>query len=268
MMRRRFTILLAVMMLADRAAAAPNVVERAAEKLRYDNCLNLAGLNPTAALGAATKWIAEQGGGPAEHCAAVALVGLKRYAEAARRLDALGRAPGMGELRPAIFDQAGNAWLLAGEGPQALASFQAALALSANDPDLYADLARAQALTKDWKGVQADMNAALALAPRRADLLVLRASARHALGDVAAARADLATALAIKPNYPEALVERGSIALDSGDIAAARADFENAIRQGAAGETADGARRGLAALDAAAANKAKPKAKPAIPPRR
>jgi tetratricopeptide (TPR) repeat protein len=258
-------------------AWAANVVERAGEKLRYDNCLALAGQNPAAAFGAASKWVSERGGAPAEHCAAVALVGLKRYAEAAGRLDALGRAPDVGDLRPTIFDQAGNAWLLAGKPEQAVASFQAALALSGNDPELYADLARAQAVTKDWRNVEADMNAALAIAPQRADLLVLRASARHALGKMEAARADLEAALAARPNYPEALVERGNIARERGDVLAARADFQNALEHGAGGETADSAGRALAALAQAPAINAKrapkplakapAKAKPATPPK-
>src|SRR3954470_19611369 len=75
-------VLPAALLIAGPALAA-NVVERAGEKLRYDNCLALAGLNPAAAFGAATKWAGERGGAPAEHCAAVALVGLKRYADAA-----------------------------------------------------------------------------------------------------------------------------------------------------------------------------------------
>jgi tetratricopeptide (TPR) repeat protein len=231
---------------------------RAEARNRYEHCLSLAGLNPAAALGVAAAWTREHGGAAAQHCSAVALVGLKRYSEAAARLDALGGAPGVGELRASLFDQAGNAWLLAGDAARAVASFQAALALSASDPDLYADLARAEAERKDWKTVEADLNAALALAPRRADLLVLRASARHALGKLAAARADVGWALMLKPNAVEALVERGSIARDRGDLRAARADFQAVLKQGAAGEAADAARRNLAALDAADKSAAQP----------
>ncbi len=283
MMRSMLTLWIRAVLPAALLLAGPawgaNVVERAGEKLRYDNCLNLADLNPAAAFGAATKWVGERGGSPAEHCAAVALVGLKRYAEAAARLDALGRAPDVGELRPTLFDQAGNAWLLAGKPDQAVASFQAALALSGNDAELYADLARAQAVTKDWRNVEADMNAALVIAPKRADLLVLRASARHALGKVEAARGDLESALAVRPNYPEALVERGNIARERGDVLAAQADFQNALEHGASGETADAAGRALAALKQAPEIKPAPKppvkslpkppakAKPATPPK-
>ena len=68
--------------------------------------------------------------------------------------------------------------MLAGDADRAVASFSNALTLSANDADLYADLARAQAMKKSWGEAEADLNEALALQPRRADLLVLRASAR------------------------------------------------------------------------------------------
>ena len=227
------------------ADPAPNA------KAQYDHCLSLAALNPAAALGVAGEWVKARGGPPSEHCYAVALVGLKRYPEAAAQLDALGRAPGMGDLRASLFDQAGNAWLLAGDGTHAVASFQAALALSGNDADLYADLARAEAVRKDWRNVEADLNAALQLAPRRADLLVLRASARHALGNLKAARTDVDWALMLKPNASEALVERGSIARDRGDMKAARADFQAVLKQGQMGEAADAASRNLQALDAA-----------------
>jgi tetratricopeptide (TPR) repeat protein len=230
------------------AAHAESVLERADAKLRYENCLKLADHDPSAALDMAAKW--SKGGAPAEHCTAMALVSLKRFPEAAARLDKLGRAPDLGSLRPTVFDQAGNAWMLAGEAKRAAASFSAALALSASDPDLYADLARAQAMLKQWDEVESDLNAALALAPRRADLLVLRASAREAQGKLLQAREDANTALRLNPKSAEALIQRGDIARDAGDLAAARRDFEAAVKLG--GETAEAARQALSDLGSAA----------------
>ena len=56
------------------------------------------------------------GGPPAQHCAAVALVGLKRYAEARRKAGCAGPgARAWAIFGPRLFDQAGNAWMLAGE---------------------------------------------------------------------------------------------------------------------------------------------------------
>jgi Flp pilus assembly protein TadD len=234
------------------AFSAPSIYQKASQKLRYDDCLTLAGTNPAAALGAANKWAAEHGGPPSQHCAAVALVDLKRYAEGAAKLDELGRAPGMGALRPALFDQAGNAWMLAGETGKAITSFQSALALSASDADIYGDLARAQAMQADWPAVESDLNAALAIQPKRPDLLVLRASARHAQNRIAAATADVEAALALSAHDGEALVERGAIKRDSGDLKGARADFQAALTSNPAAETADVARRNIAALDTAA----------------
>jgi tetratricopeptide (TPR) repeat protein len=241
------------------AIAAPDITRRASDKLRYDDCLRLAGQNPAAALGAANKWATERGGPPSQHCAAVALVGLKRYAEGAEKLDELGRAPGMGALRPSLFDQAGNAWMLAGDTGKAITSFQSALALTAGDADIYGDLARAQAMQADWPAVESDLNAALAVAPRRSDLLVLRASARHAQNHIADARADVEAALALSAHDGEALVERGAIKRDSGDLKGARLDFQAALAANPAAETADAARRNIAALDAAAKPPAKKK---------
>ena len=228
--------------------AAPAIAAESAGQ-RYQSCLRTANLDPSRGLALATEWAKAKGGAPADHCAAVSLVELKRYPEAATRLDALGRAPDMGNLRPEIFDQAGNAWMMAGDADKAVASFSNALTLSATDADLYADLARAQAMRKAWSEVDADLNEALRLQPRRPDLLVLRASARDAEGKLKDARQDVDQALSIKPLMPEALIERGEIFKHVGDTEAARRDFESVLKVQKAGESADTARLELETLD-------------------
>ena len=204
------------------------------DSAHYRRCLSDTNANPAAALVDAESWVKSGGAVPAEHCAALALVNLKRYAEAGERLDKI--AGGGGKLdatfREALFDQAGNAWLLAGDGARAVQSFSGALALSAGDADLFADLARAQAMRRDWQEVVLDLNAALQLAPRRADLLVLRASARRALKRYEDARADIEAALKLKPGDGDALVERGLLRRQIGDIGGARRDFEAALKTG------------------------------------
>ena len=66
--------------LGPAAATTPDrPAERAAE---YDRCMNLTRGDPQSALDQATGWQARGGGAPARHCAAVALGGLRRYAEA------------------------------------------------------------------------------------------------------------------------------------------------------------------------------------------
>lgn len=231
------------------ATAGCTTAMAASGAAHYRRCLGIASANPNAALADATAWARSGGAQAAEHCAAMALVGLKRYGEAATRLEALARG-GLpnASLRATLFDQAGNAWILAGDGARASGSFQAALTLSASDPDLFADLARAQAMQKDWRSVVSDLNAALALDGRRPDLLVLRASAYRALQQFGPAKADLDAALALKPGDNDALLERGLLRRQLGDMGGARADFTFALRGG--GATAAEARDNLDALNA------------------
>ena len=248
MLRRILTmVFLAVLPMAAEAAtgSAPPVSDRA----HYRRCLADSSANPTIALNDADAWAKSGGGVPAEHCAALALVTLKRYAEAGTRLDRIagGRATLDAEFRVALYDQAGNAWLLAGDGAKAVQSLSGALTLSAGDADLFTDLARAQAMVRNWHEVVLDLNAALQINPRRADLLVLRASAKRALRQYADARADIDAALKIKPGDGDALVESGLLRRQVGDVGGARRDFQAALKTGA-GPAAAQAKENLDAL--------------------
>jgi tetratricopeptide (TPR) repeat protein len=200
----------------------------------YRRCLGNADSNPALALDDADSWSKSGGGAPAEHCGAVALVNLKRYAEAGAKLDQIagGREKLDVAFRVELFDQAGNAWLLAGDGGRAVQSFSGALALSAGDPDLFADLARAQAMRHNWPYVVLDFNAALQLAPRRPDLLILRARARRAMKRYQDAGGDIEAALKLKPGDGDALVERGLLRRQLGDLGGAKRDFEAALKGG------------------------------------
>ena len=216
----------------------------------YAGCVALVRQNPSLAEDRARAWQNLGGGAGAIHCSALALTALKRYSEAARKLDALARDKSIANNmdRSALFDQAGNAWLLAGLPNNAVQSFSAALAETPNVVDLLADRARARAMLKDWNGAEADLGTALLGDQNRVDLLVLRASARHALGHKAEAATDLLRALSLYPNYPAALVERGAMKYEAGDTNGARADWKKAAASANGGEAAETAKRNLAAL--------------------
>ena len=218
---------------------------------RYDRCLKLAYQDSGAAYEQALAWHDAGGGAAAVHCSAVALFEGKHYPEAAFKLDQLAREHDAGDagLRAQILDQAGNAWLLAGEPQKAEDSISAAMSLGDRSADTYADRARAKALRKDWSGAESDLNDALAKDTYRADLLVLRASARHALGQMKEARADLDRAIEIDPDYADALVERGAMKLEAGDQRGARADWLAVLVTQPKGPAADTARARLEALD-------------------
>jgi len=198
---------------------------------RYRQCVAMTKSDAQGAYNQALAWHSAGGGTSAEHCGALALVELRRYAEAAPKLDQLARQQGLDvALRAQLYDQAGNAWLLGEDPARAELAFSNALAFSAHDVDILADRARARAARKNWSGAESDLDAALAVDADRADLLVLRASARHAAGRKAEARADIDRALAIFPNYGDALVERGAMRFEDGDAAGADADWNRVVR--------------------------------------
>ncbi len=247
MRRIKFTALafaLVMLRVAPVAAASP--------KDQYDLCLARTASDPAAALLLATSWLKAGGGAAADHCAALALVGLRRFGEAAAKLDSLARSSfaSNAATRTALFDQAGNAWLLAADADRAVASFTAALSGDPADPDLLADRARADAFKKEWAKAESDLTAALLVAPDRADLYVLRGSARHAMGRKADARADFDRALKLQPNNPDALVERGTMKFETGDIAGARSDWKQVVAAAPTSLAAESARRHLAEFSA------------------
>lgn len=245
----RITAIIAFTILPLAAQAAMGTARSAPDPAHYRRCLADSSANPGIALNDAESWAKSGGGVPAEHCAALALVSLKRYPEAGTRLDRIagGRATLGVEFRIALFDQAGNAWLLAGDGAKAVQSFSGALALSAGDPDLFTDLARAQAMVRNWHEVVLDLNAALQLSPRRSDLLVLRASAHRALKQYGEARMDIQAALKLRPDDGDALVESGLLRKQLGDLGGARRDFQEALKT-ASGTAAAEAKENLDAL--------------------
>src|SRR5215475_12030786 len=71
------------------ALTISHVMAAETEAGHYRRCLADSNANPAIALNDAETWIKAGGGAPAEHCASLALVALKRYAEAGTRLDKL-----------------------------------------------------------------------------------------------------------------------------------------------------------------------------------
>ena len=227
------------------SAAPQKMVEHNAA---YEHCLASVKRDPPAALAEAEQWSANNGGAAALDCAALALVQLKRYGEGAQALENAARITAGAAARADLFDQAGNAWLLASDPAKAETAFSSAIQLAPKDEDILADRARARGAAKNWSGAFDDLTAVIALDPYRADIYVLRASALHAEGKKAEARADIAHALAIYPNYPEALVERGAMRLETGDTAGARADWQQAAHAAPGTDAGQTARARLDAL--------------------
>lgn len=245
------SVILSFCVLPPLAAASPLDDASLPGANRYDHCLALVKRNARQAESAADDWHKSGGGAPALHCDALALVALHRYADAALKLQQAAFAvQGNRDLAVALYDQAGNAWLLAGQPQKAEAAIGSALALAPDDNDLLFDRARARAAYANWRGAEADLSKLLASDPNRADAFVLRASARHAQGHTADASRDIARALEIYPDYPEALVERGAMEYESGDLAHARADWQLAAHDSPDSDAGAAARQHLADMDA------------------
>lgn len=193
---------------------------------QYRKCMALARTRPQDGFETAIGWRSLGGGDAADHCAAVALIELEQYAEAAKRLERLAQvSKEEPEVKAGLFDQAGQAWLLDGRPADATRAFSSAIGLKPGDPDLLIDRAQAWAARGDFAAAETDLSAALNLAPSRSDVYALRASARRFLDRPDDALDDANTAIELNPGNPEALLERGILRRLKGDDAGARADW-------------------------------------------
>lgn len=217
----------------------------------YTDCVALTETKPQDAFDRARSWRDSNGGLPAQHCMALAILGLGHPVEAAVQLDAVARKTEAGSVaqRAELLDQAGNTWLLAKQPRAAEDTFSEALKLSPQDATLWADRARARALLANWAGAEADLSAALAFEKSDPEIYVLRSSARRALGKRPEADADVQAALALNPDFPDALVERGAMKLAAGDRNGARADWIRVLAKAPQSTAAESARARIEALD-------------------
>ncbi len=233
------------------ARAQPIVPENPAEAAHYAACMAMAQKSPQQAINDSKAWAARGGGEPAQHCAAIAYLGLGLYNEAAQRLEVLGERSAMqdGRLRADLYAQAGQAWLIAGKPDQALAAQTRALALRPNDAEILIDRSITLATSgRLWEAVD-DLNHVLDVAPNRADALVFRASAYRSLETLDLAEQDIEAANRLWPDSAEVILERGSIRKSRGNIAGARADWLRVIELAPNTPSGEAARREIQTLD-------------------
>jgi tetratricopeptide (TPR) repeat protein len=227
----------------DPVTAPPAIFPAQKDAETYAYCMKLAKADAAAALRLAGEWRQRGGAHPADHCGAVALIELGKYREGAERLETLAKAmvDAPASLRADVFDQAGQAWLLAGAPEQAYAAEGAAVALAPQDPELRIDRAEAAASAGRYNEAIGDLDIVLKADPNRTEALIYRASADRALDRLDAALADIDKALAQDPHSAAALLERGNIRRLMGDAAGARRDWRRV------GEVAPGTQADMAA---------------------
>lgn len=215
-------------------------------------CLGLLRFDPEGALALATAWEQREPNEGARHCQALALLAVGDAVQAATRLEALASRSAAGPVaRAAVFAQATQAWLMAGDANRAVGAATLALTLTPDDPAALTDRALALGLLGQFAVALQDLEAALRLEPDRVEALVFRAAALRQLDRRQQALADITRALTIDPDNAEALLERGILRQLQGDAAGAREDWERAITVAPDSATADLAAQNLALSDAA-----------------
>ena len=242
----RVTVFLAALV----AVVAPAQAEEINNAAEYRRCMDLTKTNAKKAFDDAINWEGLGGGEAAKHCAAVALWNLGETAEAARRLQALADTSGQElALRIGKYNQAGLAWLEAGETDKAYAAQSQAIALDPENAGLYYDRAVVTATAADYGAALGDIEKALELDPQWSDAWVLRGAAHRFLDDLPQALSDLNKALFLAPGHAEGLLERGIVHRLNGDNDAARRDWSKLLSLTPEGPAADAARANLQILE-------------------
>ena len=224
----RCALLIAGAAVAWPISATPSEAQVARSEEDYLRCLDTARRDPEAALSFAETREAEGAGAPARQCAAVALVVLGRYGEAAARFEMLADTVVL-EQRPGFMAEGAQAWALAGRPDRAAVLAQRAVHLAPHDVELWVDLALFRAELDDHWGAIDALDRAEDLAPNRSDILIYRASARRLLGAPDLALDDVERALLLSPDDPIGLLERGIIRRLTGNASGAIADWRRVM---------------------------------------
>jgi tetratricopeptide (TPR) repeat protein len=178
-------------------------------------------------------------------------MGLERFAEAAKRFEALARnASARPAARAALLGHAGQAWLMGRDPGQAADVLDRAITLAPDDAALLVDRAQARFDLRRYRDAVADLDAAVAIDPDLVDAYAFRASAYRRLDDLDRAEADADKALLLDGTHPEALLERGMIHKLKGDRVAARRDWLTLLTVAPQTEAATIARANLDRMDA------------------
>ncbi len=228
-------------------------------KAEYRRCMDLAATAPDKGFEVALAWRGLGGGNASRHCAAVSLLGLKHYDEAAKRFEELAQdTAAEPEFRAQLLGQAAQAWLLGGKLSRAENVATAALSLSPMDIDLLIDRAQISAARNDHQRSITDLNKVLNQKPSHVDALVFRASALRLTGKNSEAAIDVDRALTLSPDHPEGLLERGILRRLLEDKIGARADWLQVIVTSPGSAAAESARANIERMDGPAQSTIKP----------
>lgn len=207
----------------------------------YRECTTLASTNPAQALAKADEWLKIDSGIAAQHCRAMALYGLRRFAEAGTSLSAIHRTMPLEHfsLRSYIARQAAKAWIGANQADKALVMLSDEIDVLAAirgqnatiarlTSELLLDRARLNSSYGRLAEANRDLDHAVSLTPINEDVLMERAATFEKMGDVALARSDAEIVLKLNSKHPaaQALMQRlgGNVATTPVNLAAPRSE--------------------------------------------
>ena len=254
-MRRTHSILLLLLLWSSCVAAATEAKPRIGndDEATYSACMAAARNAPEDGYELASTWLTQNGGEPAEHCQAVAMIGLKRYSEAGQRLEQLAaKLPADDtEMRAESLSQAAEAWSEDGRPARAESDLDQAIKLEPADLDYHIDRATARASQRNYTGAIEDLTSVIAGDPGRGEAYAYRAAAYRLSGDLKSARADADKAVDRSPTLPEAWLERANTRGLSGDTDGAKQDWEKVVTLAPDSAAGAAAQRNLQALASA-----------------
>ncbi len=232
------------------------IVPAETAEARFQRCADLAIADRAAGEAEASAWRMAGGGFLAQQCLGLAYATGGNLAAAARIFEEAARAAEVAKDRrsAALWAQAGNGWLAAGDAAKARGAMDAALAGGGLSGlalgEAYLDRGRALVAAGDLAGARADINRALQTAGDDPLAWLLSATLARRSADLARARTDIAQALKRSPDDASVQLEAGNIAALSGDAAGARGGWTKAVELGGTGPVAASARAALAQFKA------------------
>jgi len=216
----------------------------------YQECTTLATSNPTQALAKADAWLKIDSGIAAQHCRAMALFGLHRFAEAGDALATMREAiaPEVISLRSYVARQAAQAYLSANSADKALAMLSVQINEIGNvhndnvnaakqTSNLLLERSRINISFGKLEDATKDLDHAVSLTPVNEEVLLERAGVFEKLGDAPLARNDVDAVLTINPNNALAKTARKRLSAKTAPAPELAAPAANAPLTSAAPET-------------------------------
>jgi tetratricopeptide (TPR) repeat protein len=260
---------------AQAAPAQPPPAAATSQQARFQACVSQVQVAAERAVETANAWRVEGGGLEARQCLGLAYVELGRWRAAATVYEQAAREAEAAQdpRRAGFWVQAGNAWLAADDGAQAMRAFDAALASPSLSETLKGEirLDRARALVSlaNPAGARTELDAALALVPQDPMAWYLSAGLAARQNDLARAATDIARARQLAGSDPDVLLLAGTIAGLQGNGAEAERLYSQVAQSS---PQTDAGRSAAAALgtmrdSAPTPPAAQPQSTPPAPPR-